>query len=284
MNEGFDANKDCVTGMEIPVKTILKVALEQPFDDICCITGVPDWDLHAALAVLKDLSWRNVIGPVLKDCDKPTRVALAMRARDIIAAAAAKQIEELRAETIDLASDISALERELEDERKRRIKAENDLDINPDAAQARLLNAKTLLLEIEAEERSRTPSKPTPECRLADLPETVDQISRLTEERDEAVSRADLADYCREALAARCKDLEAQLAVEGRVLGADVQVSSDGFATVTVSEVVEPGFEHRRFSPVTVTTEGSDVFDVLQRHEKAVAFYLQEDDEESEAA
>jgi hypothetical protein len=51
---------------------------------------------------------------------------------------------------------------------------------------------------------------------VTEIPEVVAQLTKLTEERDEAVSRADLADYCREALAARCKDLEAQLAVEGR--------------------------------------------------------------------
>ena len=47
--------------------------------------------------------------------------------------------------------------------------------------------------------------------RVLDLPETVDRISELEAERDAAVARADVADYTREALAAKCMALEAQL-------------------------------------------------------------------------
>ena len=46
--------------------------------------------------------------------------------------------------------------------------------------------------------------------RVLDLPETVDRISELERQRDEAVARADVADYTREALAAKCKELEAR--------------------------------------------------------------------------
>jgi len=43
---------------------------------------------------------------------------------------------------------------------------------------------------------------------LKGLQEVVDRINELEAERDAAVARADVADYTREALADRCKELE----------------------------------------------------------------------------
>ena len=47
--------------------------------------------------------------------------------------------------------------------------------------------------------------------RILDLPETVERISQLERERDEAIARADVAEYARDALAERCKRLEEKL-------------------------------------------------------------------------
>jgi hypothetical protein len=89
MSEGFDANKDCITGMEIPVDVVLKAALDEPFDGTEPKSfDKISWTYGAALAVLKDLSWRNGIGPDLKRLDEETRDRLCFRILMIIHEAA----------------------------------------------------------------------------------------------------------------------------------------------------------------------------------------------------
>jgi hypothetical protein len=127
--EGFDANRDCVTRMEIPVEDVLKAALHQPFDG----RRTPGrlWSHHAALSVLKDFSWRNDIGRVLKDCDIDTRVALTERVADIISAVVKPVVSDLkdsltvaRLEAVKLESEVSRLELELQEQTRRRIELE----------------------------------------------------------------------------------------------------------------------------------------------------------------
>ncbi|UVK44399.1 hypothetical protein BPNPMPFG_006314 [Mesorhizobium sp. AR07] len=103
-----------------------------------------------------------------------------------------------------------------------------------------------------------------------DLNETVSKIKCFEDERDKAVAQADTAAYTRDAIVARCRDQEAQLAVEGRVLGMDVQ-SVDGVTTVSVSEVIEPDFTvGSRIRWITVTTSGTDAATVIRRHQETV--------------
>lgn len=78
--------------------------------------------------------------------------------------------------------------------------------------------------------------------RILDLPEAVDRISQLERERDEAIARADAAEYTRDALAERCKRLEEKLetvevsilaggkSVNGRFLKADADKLLDDLA------------------------------------------------------
>ncbi|MFD2054205.1 hypothetical protein ACFSQT_14210 [Mesorhizobium calcicola] len=47
---------------------------------------------------------------------------------------------------------------------------------------------------------------------ISDLDETVAKIRQLEDERDEAVVQADIAGYTRDCIAARCRNLESQLA------------------------------------------------------------------------
>lgn len=276
MNEGFDAGRDCVTGAEVYPWDMLKAATEQRFD------GLPDtitgWAYLAALAVLKDLSWRNGIGPALKECDKEARRALTQRVCDIIEEAARETTEGLDAQIESLRQDYdSMLNRSVEtgknladvtgldsgrifstsaanvagyirDLKQSLIRADEAQRWNDGAvgqgtieeAKRRKAVAEALIAELKAAEViSSLPDisvvgrdgklvrdavlgfdigadgKSAICVRLLDLPETVDRLSTLERERDEAVARADIADYTREALAARCMDLEARLAVDG---------------------------------------------------------------------
>ena len=321
----FDANTDCITGVEISVEDVLKAALREPFDDVYVVGNEATWDLHAALAVLKDLSWRNEIGPVLKSCDKKTRVALTLRVRDIIAAAGCRNqnLVDLRARlsrakdrAFEYESEVSRLSLELQDERSKRITAQQDLEdalgggfISESASQTRLTVAKAVLLELEADEKRG-------------------RISALEDQLSEAVAKADIADYTRECIAARCKELEAlmpparghihplqemdvfkkavtnsdttrervaafvgeaidavsvddrkrweKLYFNPRVVGADIQTTG-GQTTVTVSETIEPdGTVDGPTNTVMVTTTGTDVTDVLERHQSLVAFHCQD--------
>ena len=310
--EKFDANRDCVTGREVPVTEIIKAAQEQRFDGL---PYSPYSTAHvAALAVLKDLSWRNGIAGALKGCDMETRGRLVERLTDIIEASydgtidmletrikdLVRQLEQASGadksvnETIvdlrtrlgisemgreDLLAELADAKRRIAVARARLMEAEADkaedirlpdgyvcvpaqAPVSLEEAERRIAVARARLLEAQADRIGTN-------LRILDLPDTVARITQLEAERDEAVARADVADYTREALVRRCQELEAKLAVEGGVVGADAE-ENDGAVTVSISEEIV-GFNYGR--PVRVTTMGKDVVDLLKRHNMITSFY-----------
>lgn len=321
--EDFDANTDCITGVEISVEDVLKAGVAQPFDGNKR-DGRIDWAYAAALGILKDLSWRNGIGKSLKDSDIDTRRAIVERLSSIAHLASdddkfmniprefrQELHEKLKEANVRLDAacalideqevHLSELSLELQDERSKRIMAQQDLedvtgsDTSLSAAQSRLTVARAVLLELEADEKRG-------------------KISALEDQLSEVVAKADIAHHTRECFAARCKALESTIEkvssyadkyrgsylmcdvldiVTGdestppphsaqriknenerfkpRVLGADIQTIG-GMTSVTVSETIEPdGTVDGPTNTVMVTTTGTDVADVLERHQEAVA-------------
>lgn len=252
--EAFDANKDCVTGAEVYPWDMLKAATKQRFD------GLPDditgWSYLAALAILKDLSWRNVIGPALKGCDGETRRALTQRVCDIIEEASRETIEGLEAQVesfkesydsmlnrsvavgknlseatdmdsgrifstdaANVASHIRDLKRWIADVTRDRDEKASELSRLREVLDERPLpdisvidrDGKTIKNAVMGVDVGGSLENPVGICvRILDLPETVDRIADLERQRDEAVARADVATYTSEALAAKCREMEAR--------------------------------------------------------------------------
>jgi hypothetical protein len=248
--EEFDANKDCITGDEIPVKYVLEAALEQPFDGV----RTPDrcWDDHAALAVLKDFSWRNGIGRVLKDCDMETRISLTERVSEIICAVVNPVVVGLRS------------------------------DLGKAEAQAEELESEVSRLSLELQEQTQRridrPSLREDECLIRALKVSRDHIRSLWDE-----AKADLVREKEklEQAETRIAELEYQLAdAKAEPVTAELSSTENVKADlsiapmVQVSEIIPPdGRVGGREGPVTITTTGTDVVKTLDMHQRAVAVY-----------